>query len=285
MIRTINKTYIKSPLNYVGGKYKLLPQLVPLIPDKVNAFVDLFGGGFNVGINVNASKVIYNDMIPQVVDLLNNFKQREYKTIHNSIKDVIVKYQLSKVNNLGSDLKSNYIKLRNDYNVSPDWIKFYTLLTCSFSNQIRFNSKCEFNMPYGDRYYNSSLQEKLKVFVDKLNGMDVEFNLGSFKNFDLTGLIKDDYVYCDPPYFNSLATYNEKGGWTEEDEIYLLDLLDELNINGVRFGLSNNLKYENPILDKWKDKYNVHYMNMDYSSCNYHKKDKSHDIEVFITNY
>ena len=37
-------SYIKSPLNYVGGKYKLLPQIVPLFPEKIHTFIDLFGG-------------------------------------------------------------------------------------------------------------------------------------------------------------------------------------------------------------------------------------------------
>ena len=44
----------------MGGKYKLLPQIIPLFPKKIDAFVDLFGGGFNVGINVNANRIIYN---------------------------------------------------------------------------------------------------------------------------------------------------------------------------------------------------------------------------------
>ena len=65
----------------------------------------------------------------------------------------------------------------------------------------------------------------------------------------------------------------------------LLSILDMLNEKGVRFALSNNLKYDNPFLYKWKDKYNVHYLNGDYSNCNYHKKDKSQDAEVLITNY
>ena len=57
----LKNTYIKSPLNYVGGKYRLLSQIIPLFPDKIDTFVDLFGGGFNVGINVNANRIIYND--------------------------------------------------------------------------------------------------------------------------------------------------------------------------------------------------------------------------------
>ena len=38
-------SYIKSPLNYVGGKYKLLNEIIPLFPNDINTFVDLFGGG------------------------------------------------------------------------------------------------------------------------------------------------------------------------------------------------------------------------------------------------
>ena len=52
---------VKSPINYTGGKYKLLNQLKPLFPQKIDIFVDMFCGGFNVGANVNAKKIIAND--------------------------------------------------------------------------------------------------------------------------------------------------------------------------------------------------------------------------------
>ena len=37
--------YVKSPLNYTGGKFKLLPQLQEIIPKGIDTFVDLFAGG------------------------------------------------------------------------------------------------------------------------------------------------------------------------------------------------------------------------------------------------
>ena len=37
--------YSKSPLNYIGGKYKMLPKLLPLFPARINTFYDLFAGG------------------------------------------------------------------------------------------------------------------------------------------------------------------------------------------------------------------------------------------------
>ncbi len=107
----------------------------------------------------------------------------------------------------------------------------------------------------------------------------------SFNKLDFNSFTNEDFIYCDPPYFNSVAAYNEQGGWTEEHERSLLNLLDKLNDRGVRFALSNNLKYDNPLLEEWKNKYNVHYLNGDYSNCNYHKIDRSKDIEVLITNY
>ena len=45
---------MKSPLNYIGGKYRLLPQILPLFPKQINTFVDLFAGGLDVSINVDA---------------------------------------------------------------------------------------------------------------------------------------------------------------------------------------------------------------------------------------
>ena len=49
---------VQSPLNYMGGKYKLLTQILPLFPQNIKTFVDIFCGGCNVGINV-ASKKLY----------------------------------------------------------------------------------------------------------------------------------------------------------------------------------------------------------------------------------
>lgn len=282
----------------MGGKYKLLKEILPLFPQNIHTFVDLFGGGFNVGVNVEANKIIYNDICEQVVDLLKHFYENPSECVHKQIIDTISHYDLSRSdvngyeyygcnsnNGLGDFNKHKYIQLREDYNSNPDWIKFYTLITCSFSNQIRFNSHGKFNMPYGKRDYNLSLQKKLKLFIDSLHNKDCKFLNVSFEYFDFQSLTKEDFVYFDPPYFNSVATYNEQGGWTEDNEIELLSVLDRLNEKGVRFALSNNLKYENPLLDEWKDKYNIHYLNGNYSNCNYQKKDKSQDIEVLITNY
>ena len=266
----------------MGGKFKLLKEILPLFPNKINTFVDLFGGGFNVGINVNAEHIIYNDLCAPVVELLDCISCCDIEFLLKQIDSNIAEYGLSKEN------KDGYIQFRNYYNKSTkEPMDFYTLICYAFNNQIRFNRNGEYNMPFGkDRSsFNPTLRQKFVDFAKALQEKDCCFISKSFDEFDFSDFNSNDFVYCDPPYFNSVAAYNEQGGWTEEHEKRLLELLDKLNEKGVRFALSNNLKYDNPFLDEWKQKYKVHYLNHDYSNCNYQKKDKSKDIEVLITNY
>ncbi|MBS7176622.1 MAG: DNA adenine methylase, partial [Clostridiales bacterium] len=54
--------YHKSPLNYIGGKYKLLPQLTKFFPKRINTMVDLFAGGCDVCSNIRANRIRANDI-------------------------------------------------------------------------------------------------------------------------------------------------------------------------------------------------------------------------------
>ena len=94
---------IQSPLNYTGGKFKLLPQILPLFPDKINIFVDLFCGGANVGINVNSKSVIFNDTNKYVIGIIKTFRELDKDDIFNNINDTISKFNLSDVSKNGYD--------------------------------------------------------------------------------------------------------------------------------------------------------------------------------------
>lgn len=65
----------RSPLYYLGDKYKLLPQLKKLFPNNIRNFYDAFAGGGTVIANVIAQKYFYNDKqkeVCNIVKLLSN---------------------------------------------------------------------------------------------------------------------------------------------------------------------------------------------------------------------
>ena len=294
---------VKSPLNYTGGKFKLLPQLLPLFPNKIDNFIDLFGGGFNVGINVKANQVIYNDIEKHIVELLNYFKNNEGNVIIEQIDSLIDKYGLTRTDKYGYEYygcnssegvsrinKKPYLKLREDYNKNKTPILFFTTVIFAFSNQIRFNSKGEFNMPVNKRDFNNNIRNNLIRFLNKMKEIEVFFYNEDFTKLKINALSQNDLVYCDPPYLITCASYNENEGWNENKEHELLNLLDSLNCKGVKFALSNVLENKgktNNILKEWAKNYNIHYLNNSYGNSNYHAKDKSNNstIEVLITNY
>ncbi len=284
--------YVKSPLNYTGGKFKLLPQLLEIFPKDINTFVDLFAGGGNVAVNVSAKRIVYNDAMYQVPEMLQEFKSVGVERCLERIDRYIEEYQLSKEN------KEGYLKLRKQYNEPfnvefsvQDPLMLYTLICYSFNNQIRFNNKQEYNMPFGkDRSsFNPALREKFIAFVNRLQEIDIEFRSKDFRKLNIEKLGAEDFVYCDPPYLITVASYNENGGWGEQVERELLNKLDGLNEVGVRFALSNILESKgksNEILKAWAEKYRVIYLDSDHSNCSYHRKDKtSRDVEVLIVNY
>jgi site-specific DNA-adenine methylase len=145
-------------------------------------------------------------------------------------------------------------------------------------------------MPVNKRDFNDVVRQNTIKFIDRLATLNIGFTTGDFRDFSVDGLTAKDFLYCDPPYLVTCASYNEQSGWTEAHERALLELLDDVNAKGIRFALSNVLENKgksNDILRAWSQKYNIHHLNHTYGNCSYHAKDKSlgSTDEVLITNY
>lgn len=286
------QVFIKSPLNYIGGKYKLLNQITPLFPKKINTFVDLFAGGCNVGINMNANKVIFNDNLTYLIELFTVFKNDDIQSVTSHIENRIDEFQLSQINEEG------YKEFRNFYNETKIPLDLFVLIAFSFNHQIRFNNSHKFNNPFGKNRssFNKNIKYNLIAFISRLQNGNFNFVNKSFEKFNFSKLSNDDFVYCDPPYLITTGTYNDgkRGfkGWSEKEEIELLNLLDRLDSLNIKFALSNVIKHkgkENFLLKEWLSNrvYTLNYLNKDYANSNYQTKDrdKKASIEVLITNY
>ncbi len=300
---------ISSPLNYTGGKAKLLTQILPLFPKNINTFVDLFSGGCNVGINCNANHIVFNDVNDDVISIFELMKRIGTQSFLRKIESIIEKYQLSQTNLYGYEFygcnsrdgmakynKTAFNSMRQDLNsmvtkTDDYYILLYVVIVYAFNNQIRFNSDGQYNLPVGKRDFNNALRAKFASFADRLSAIPCSFSNSSFVDFPFEHYGEQDFFYVDPPYLITTASYNEKNGWTKDDEVRLLSFLDALDKRHIKFALSNVLTNKgktNTILQDWLSKrnYYVHRLQMSYANSNYHSlnRDKGTD-EILVTNY
>lgn len=302
-----NKTnYLKSPLNYIGGKHKILSQIFPLFPKKSDIFLDLFCGGCNVGVNIGqdyhlgvldslpqAQKIICNDNLSYLIELYQFLQNNTLECILEQIDTIIAKYHLSLYNIQG------YNALRFDYNTHKSPILLFVLIAFSFNHQIRFNNTHQFNNPFGKNRssFNLSMKNNLIAFTQSLQNKNISFlNLDFKQALESTALNNQSFVYADPPYLIAQGTYNDGkrgfSGWNETFERELLEWLQILDSKGIKFALSNVLTHKgvcNGILQKWIQTYHyfVYPIQRHYTNANYQTKhkDKTQTLEVLITNY
>lgn len=251
-----NDVVYYCPLNYMGGKTNIINHINPFLNNK-SKLIDLMGGGFNVGCNsIGFTNYIYNDINYTVKDILNMFKNEDTKKILDSIDKIIKKYSLEKNN------KESYVKYRDDYNnkyrkLTNYPIYLFTLVLYGFQQQLRFNSKHEFNNPVGESGYNDSIKEKIVSFSRRLKELNPLFLSTDYEQlYDYVD--GDTLVYIDPPYLITLGSYNDGkrgfNGWNEIEEVRLIKFIDSIKSKGAKILISNIINYKgktNAYLREW----------------------------------
>lgn len=294
----------RSPFFYVGDKYKLMSQLKFLFPEKINRLIEPFCGGGSVFLNTNAKEYLANDNNEYMIKLhkfLYSYKGKR-KKFFEKIENIILKYGFS-ASYLGimvsDDLKKEFVKtyyavynkqsyqnLKKDYNNEKDNMFYlYILLIYGFNHMLRFNKSGEFNLPVGNVDYNKNVVNALNCYFDYIEANEIKFYCYDFENFFNTiKLEKGDFVYLDPPYLISDSEYNKN--WTIKEENRLLELLDKLNEQGIKFALSNVFYHKgksNEALIEWSKKYRIIDVKSNYIS--YHDNTNKNSKEVLIVNY
>ena len=300
---------VESPINYTGGKFKILPQLLPHFPANIGTFVDLFCGGCNVGANVVAKKVVLADACAPLIALLAFLQKARPDEVVAKVQKLVARFGLSdstangysaygceSFTGLKAYNKERYIRLRDYYAALADDdaekpVALYALIVFAFNNQIRFNSHGGFNTPVGKRDFNVKMRRKLTAFVERLHERKFEIACTDFRDIDLASLGVGDFVYADPPYLVTTATYNENGGWSERDEADLLVLLDRLHGQGCGFALSNVTESKgrrNTLLLEWLERnrgvYRTIPIQRSYGNSNYHRTKGDVTNEILVVN-
>ncbi len=284
-----------------GGKYRILQYLLPLFPENIDTFVDLFCGGCNVGLNVKAKKYIFNDVNTELTGFYRVLQKTDKEAIIFTIYNIIEKYGLSLSSKNGYEIydcpiskdlssynKLQYQKMRSDFNAMTDrsdyyYILFYVMVVYASNHRIHFNRSGMFNVPAGRTDFSLKLEKRLLSFTDAVKAQNVVFSCMDFENYDYSGLTERDLVYIDPPCLISCAVYNRQTDWNVRQEKQLFQFMEELDRRQIRFAYSGILKNqtaENKMLIEWlkEHKYNIYCLK---SSSEHSLK----SMEILVTNY
>ena len=295
----------RSPLFYVGDKYKLMREIKTHFPLTIGRFIEPFVGGGSVFMNVDADEYLANDIDNNVINIhrmLCGYSDRE-EDFFRDFYEIVERYGLS-ISFLRDSVperlkkefpklyfakynKDAYERLRTDYNNSDrtNFLTLYVLMIYGFNRMLRFNRAGNFNVPVGNVDFNSNTHDALCDYFEQMNRKALTWHSLDFRDF--LGNIEyqeNDLIYLDPPYLITFSEYNKL--WNSDTEHELLQILNELNHNGVRFAISNVTHYkgkENEIFLNWARQYNCYPIKSNYISFNDNSV-KSFN-EVLITNY
>ena len=254
--KPIDEIIFESPLNYIGSKAKVMPYIRQNLI-ATDTFVDVFGGGFNVGINSASNNIIYNDINFIVKQLIESFQKYDTYDYIIYAKKFIEKHQLEKGN------KESYLSARDFYNELPESKKdprmLFTIILYSFQQQIRFNSNYGFNNTAGVRWFNDCILAKLISFSRVIKEKNITFLSDDFINLgNHISVNKDTFLYLDPPYKLTTGSYNDgkRGfkGWDDELEQELFTFIDEMTQQNVPCMLSYVLEHKgstNTAVEEW----------------------------------
>ncbi|HCS9104576.1 TPA: DNA adenine methylase, partial [Staphylococcus pseudintermedius] len=217
------------------------------------------------------------------------FAKEDPDSLVNKIENRIEEFNLSKSNT------QEYIIFREHYNLNPNPLDLYVLISYSYNYQIRFNNNLKFNNPFGKNrsHFSNNMKKNLLNFTKKLSTLNHEFIDGYFQTLDLSFLDKQSMVYLDPPYLITTGSYNDGNrgfqNWGVEQEQQMYTLMKWLSKNEIRYALSNVLshkKSEHSLLKQFIKENNVqvHHLTHSYHNSSYNTSRDQSD-EVLITNY
>lgn len=259
---------MKTPITYYGGKQKLAPIIIKLIPSHI-LYAEPFSGGAAVFFVKKPSEVeVLNDLNGELI----NF----YRVIKNQFDEL-----LAEINNTLHSRKLHkhaYVIYSNPELFDPvkrawavwvlssqgfsgklDSVWGYDIEADSTSRKIYFN-KIEFTEMYSRRLEKVQLENADALYI--IRSRDSE----------------ESFFYCDPPYFNSNMGHYK--GYTKKDFEELLQLLS--TIKG-KFLLSS---YPSKLLQQYRSQHNWSTLTFEQLvTVNVKTRSNKKKIEVLTANY
>jgi len=201
---------LPPPLKWAGGKRWLVPILREFWLTAPNRrLVEPFCGGLAVALGLNPDQALLNDLNPHLINFYQHIQQGLSITIPLQNDELLFYTYRSRFNDLIRQGQSH---------TAEHAALFYYLNRTDFNGLCRFNSKDEFNVPFG-KYKTINYQTDFSAYQPVLSRWI--FQAGGF---DQINVQPDDFIYADPPYDVPFVSYS-KEGFTWADQVRLIEWL------------------------------------------------------------
>jgi DNA adenine methylase len=200
-------------VKWAGGKRKLLDQILSLAPKKYGTYHEPMVGGGAVFFALNPKRAILNDYNEELIET--------YKVVRDQPGDLIKAVRRLK------NTEQDYLRIRTQRPKLPVTraARFIYLNRFSFNGLYRVNASGVFNVPYCKDENRAPVDfEAIQNASLALQGVDIRS--GDYLQ-SLTLVKPKDFVFIDPPYDNTFASYTS-AGFNRASQIALKEALDYL---------------------------------------------------------
>lgn len=223
-------TAMKPMIKYRGGKSKEIPNIMWYVPRFTGRYVEPFLGGGALYFYLEPRQAIINDINSKLINFYKGVRNY-YPKLRKELDVVELEYNRNRAEfetlkkkypNVRVQDKNeiNYYKIRDMYNgllkkEYSDALLYFYINKTAYSGMIRYNSKGEFNVPFG-RYVHLNTKEVNMSHSLLLKRTEI-YNVDYSKIFEICN--SDDFVFLDPPYDCAFSDYgNEeyKDGFDED---------------------------------------------------------------------
>lgn len=277
---------MKPIIKYRGGKSKEIPNLIKHIPSFSGRYIEPFFGGGALFFYLEPTSAIINDINDKLIGFYRGVRDN-YDTLQKELVDIGGLYarnrkefehlkSLSPNSRVEDKNEALYYHIRDMFNglVPAEYSEafiYYFINKTAYSGMIRYNSRGEYNVPYG-RYKNLTVDSISDAHRKLLSS--TEILCGDYgKVFDMA--TQDDFIFLDPPYdciFSDYGNEEYRGGFGEKSHRELAGKFKELRCPALmvigRTPLTEEL-YGDMIVDEYNKEYAVNIRNRFHSSASH----------------
>jgi DNA adenine methylase len=269
---------MKPLIKYRGGKSSEIPNIEKHIPRYKGRYIEPFFGGGALYFYLEPKQAIINDINSKLIAFYKGVKNH-YFVLRTELDEIEKIYEANRrqfdalkrqtPNERVEDKnEALYYQIRDMFNDLTDKrysdaLLYFFINKTAYSGMIRYNSKGEFNVPFG-RYTHLNTTLVTKNHSNLLAKADI-YNTDYKDIFDMAQ--PDDFIFLDPPYdcvFSDYGNEEYKDGFNDDSHITLAEDIKSLNCSVLlvigRTPLTEKL-YGDMIIDEYAKNYSVNIRN------------------------